>query len=538
MRKQLYLKLDGDLVDGVRVTLTIEEDNHRSSAEITGNLPLNPTLSTAFEKWKSEYNSLGSTSRIKPKTIKIANQGYQDCNKSANELRERLNQWLLSESFRPIRDNCLQQFIPTHEVLLLIRTSSQPLLELPWHQWDLIENNTQVEVALSTPDSEPKEKAKTPTLRSKVRILAILGNSTDINLQKDRQIINNLPDAETTFLDEPQRQDINDSLWEQPWDILFFAGHSRTEGKSGRIYINQTDSLTIEKLKYGLRKAVKNGLALAVFNSCDGMGMGLAFELQTLHIPQIIVMREPVPDKVAQAFITYFLPAFASGKSLYMAEREAREKLLVLEDEFPCASWLPVIFQNPATQPNFWQDLGRRPTNKCPYRGLFAFREEDAQFFFGREAFTDKLLQAVQNKPFVAVIGSSGSGKSSVIFASLIPRLRQISNWVVITFRPSSKPFHAFANALLNHLEPQMSGITRRREIRNLVSDLRSEEDCLRDVIDDMCQEGSENKLLLVIDQFEELYTLCQDTQERQIFIDRLLTVVNHTNNCTLVITL
>ena len=517
MRKRLYLKLDGDLMYGVRVTLTIEEDNLLNHTEITGNLPINSILSTVFDQWKSEYSSMYA-SRIIPKGVKLVSNWRQECNSVALELRKHLNQWLLSESFRPIRDKCIQQFFAPNEIILLIRTNSQTLLELPWHQWDLIEKNTHVEVALSTPDSESTQKTKTPTLRNKVRVLAILGDSTGINLEKDQQTITNLPNAETTFLVEPERQEINDSLWEQHWDILFFAGHSRTDGSSGQIYINQTDSLSIERLKYGLRSAVNNGLALAVFNSCDGMG--LAFELQKLHIPQIIVMRSPVPDKVAQAFITYFLPAFASGKSIYMAEREAREKLLVLEDEFPCASWLPVIFQNPATQPYLWQDLGRRPTTICPYRGLFAFREEDAQFFFGREAFTDELLEAVQKKPLVAVVGSSGSGKSSVIFARLIPHLRQISNARIITFRPGSKPFHAFANALLGYLEPQT----------------QREGQYLQDILDNIPLASSE-KLFIIIDQFEELYTLCQDIQERQIFIDNILTLAK-ANNFSFVIAL
>ncbi|MUG92439.1 hypothetical protein F7734_08200 [Scytonema sp. UIC 10036] len=52
---------------------------------------------------------------------------------------------------------------------------------------------------------------------------------------------------------EPQRQDINEQLWSQNWDILFFADRSQTEKDSGQIYINQTDSLTIEELKYALR---------------------------------------------------------------------------------------------------------------------------------------------------------------------------------------------------------------------------------------------------------------------------------------------
>jgi CHASE2 domain-containing sensor protein len=58
-------------------------------------------------------------------------------------------------------------------------------------------------------------------------------------------------------------------------------------------------------------------------------------------------MREPVPDRVAQVFLTYFLPTFLKSRSVYLAEREARLRLQGLENEFPCATWLPVIFQNP-----------------------------------------------------------------------------------------------------------------------------------------------------------------------------------------------
>jgi CHASE2 domain-containing sensor protein len=60
---------------------------------------------------------------------------------------------------------------------------------------------------------------------------------------------------------------------------------------------------------------------------------------------------------VAQAFLKYFLKAFASGKPLYAAVREAREKLQGLEEDFPCASWLPVICQNPAAVPLTWPEL-------------------------------------------------------------------------------------------------------------------------------------------------------------------------------------
>jgi branched-chain amino acid transport system substrate-binding protein len=158
-----------------------------------------------------------------------------------------------------------------------------------------------------------------------------------------------------TFLVKQSLQKINDRLWQEKWDIIFFAGHSNSEpnGQDGRIYINDTESLTIDELSNGLRNAIKNGLKLAIFNSCDGMG--LARSLFKLNIPQVIVMRERVPDLVAQEFLRYFLIDFAAGTSLYQSVRRARERLQGLQNKYPCATWLPIICQNPAETPLTWR---------------------------------------------------------------------------------------------------------------------------------------------------------------------------------------
>lgn len=99
-----------------------------------------------------------------------------------------------------------------------------------------------------------------------------MGNSDGIDVEQDRQLLEKLPDATTTFLVESQYSNISDELWKQPWNILFFAGHSKSEGNAGCIYINQTDKLTIDQLRYALTNAVANGLQLAIFNCCDGLG--------------------------------------------------------------------------------------------------------------------------------------------------------------------------------------------------------------------------------------------------------------------------
>ncbi len=365
MGKLVVLKLgDGNFEQGFPVTLQIGEDGDRPSTEITGKLPKAPEIPQHYSYWQSAYRSLGWRQRLEAPIVQVTNVSImEDCYKAAQVLRTRLNTWLNSESFRSIREKLLEKLMPSDEVRVLIQTEDIQLQRLPWHLCELFERYTKAEFALSAPAYERVKQASAP--KADVRILAILGNSVGIDTQADLALLKQLPDAEISFLVQPQRQELTEKLWGHGWDILFFAGHSSSqaipglqagnEAETSRIYINQTDSLTIGDLKYALQTAVENGLKLAIFNSCDGLG--LAREFASLHIPQIVVMREPVPDLVAQKFLKYFLKAFADGKSLYLAVREARERLQGMEDQFPCATWLPMICQNPAEVPPTWRSL-------------------------------------------------------------------------------------------------------------------------------------------------------------------------------------
>jgi|GEM_PF-2306454 len=185
-----------------------------------------------------------------------------------------------------------------------------------------------------------------------------------------------------------------------------------------------------------------------------------------------------------------------------------------------------------------WSELREEAIPPCPYRGLFAFREEDAQFFFGREEFAKQLVAAVSRHQLITVIGPSGSGKSSVVFAGLIPRLRSEQGWLIENFRPSDRPLRNLAARLIIHLETRMSETDQLAEVNKLATKLQQRELALRDVIVRILEKNSNTHLLLVADQFEELYTLCKDDSERQIFLDQVLEAVNQTTNFTLVLTL
>ena len=350
---------EGDLdKTGFPVTLQMGDEGKPATIQETGSLPPNPELIESYTSWKVTYYSfLGIKVRVlKAKAGQITNFSIGDVNKKADNLSQKFNQWLKSPQFSHVREELIAHLKEDDEVRLIIQTSNLDLRKLPWHLWDILERYPKAEISVSAPNFRQVRLAK--VANNQVKILAILGDDDGINVEADRKFLDSIPGAKVKFLVKPNRQELNDLLWEQSWDILFFAGHSRTEGETGILSINKTESLTIPDLRYALKKAIEKGLQLAIFNSCDGLG--LAQDLADLNLPQMIVMREPVPDKVAQEFLKYFLGSFSGGQSFYLAVREAREQLQGLESHFPCASWLPVICQNPAEQPLTRQNLQER----------------------------------------------------------------------------------------------------------------------------------------------------------------------------------
>ncbi|MBD2206472.1 CHASE2 domain-containing protein [Calothrix sp. FACHB-1219] len=364
----VFSLLGGDFKQGFAVvTAQLWDTNQSLSVKFIGSLPPVPELPNIYHKWRLLYEAvhcrLGSKQRIKVNQQDITNISINDFNDVCQQLQRYINDWLKSESFQNIERQLRTLLSPNDEIRVIFETNVALLHRLPWHLWDFFEHYPQAELALSNQEySSLHLTQKTPT--GKVKILAILGNSVGIDIEKDRYWLEGLADTQVKFLVEPTRKELDEQLWNQDWDILFFAGHSASlaDGELGQIDINQTDSLTIPQLKNALKKVILQGLKLAIFNSCDGIG--LARNLADLNIPQMIVMREPIPDLVAQEFLKKFLSAFAGGKTLYAAVREARERLQGLENDFPCASWLPLICQNPTTVPVTWQELCGNSSNQ------------------------------------------------------------------------------------------------------------------------------------------------------------------------------
>jgi hypothetical protein len=160
----------------------------------------------------------------------------------------------------------------------------------------------------------------------------------------------------------------------------------------------------------------------------------------------------------------------------------------------------------------------------CPYRGLDAFREEDSMFFFGRGAPDDpksaigQLVAKVREHSFVVLVGRSGSGKSSLIYAGLIPALRRSHDrfWNILVLRPGPEPLRALAAAF----NPRAKGVDLAEYVEKIsaeaerlrTGDLELLSYMIREELDQ--SEGKPDRMLLYIDQWEELYAQVPSTSD------------------------
>ncbi|WP_414585008.1 CHAT domain-containing protein [Scytonema sp. PCC 10023] len=358
----------GDLYAGFPfVTVHIGESNNCYQMKFTATLPASPEIAEYYRKLQAIYSvyyhrftRFINTSKneddddiLEIEEAGITNVSEVDINDLCQGLSLQINAWLNSTEFHKILYQLDIHLKPSEEIRFIIETNDDLLRRIPWHLWSLFENYPMAEVALSALEYQKVYKSTRKNQTSKIRILAVFGDSQGIDISQDMAFLEKLSTcAEIKFLVEPKLNNFHDQLLQEDWDILFFAGHSCSKEK-GYLQLNQQDTISLDQLKYALKNAINRGLRLAIFNSCDGLG--LAQQLQDLQIPQVIVMREPVPDVVAQEFLKSFLAEFSRGQSSYTAMRSARKRLQQLEGEYPCATWLPVICTNPAESAMVWQ---------------------------------------------------------------------------------------------------------------------------------------------------------------------------------------
>jgi WD40 repeat protein len=181
-------------------------------------------------------------------------------------------------------------------------------------------------------------------------------------------------------------------------------------------------------------------------------------------------------------------------------------------------------------------DLPPAPTlhkDNNPYRGLESYDEEHAPVFFGRGRFVEELAGRVAGGALTVVLGASGTGKSSIVKAGLLPHLRNgaRADWEILSpIRPGKSPLASLASLSL----PGEAADHESRE-----GGFRADPGTLETRLDAWAARAPAGRLLLVVDQFEELITLCRDAREREQFLlllDRALTA--HPDRFRVVLTL
>ncbi|NUT46994.1 MAG: hypothetical protein HOV94_06670 [Saccharothrix sp.] len=172
------------------------------------------------------------------------------------------------------------------------------------------------------------------------------------------------------------------------------------------------------------------------------------------------------------------------------------------------------------------------PGERVPYAGLAAFQRADAEWFFGREQLVEDLCDRVARGRFHAVCGPSGVGKSSVLRAGLLARMETegLPTGPVITvlITPGAHPLEECAGQLAAR-----TGKTVGQVHADLVADPRN---LHRTVLELLADQSSDAEVLLMVDQFEEVFTLCQDRGERARFITALVAAAEADNSRTRVV--
>ncbi|MGI9614342.1 MAG: hypothetical protein ACR2QO_15635, partial [Acidimicrobiales bacterium] len=205
----------------------------------------------------------------------------------------------------------------------------------------------------------------------------------------------------------------------------------------------------------------------------------------------------------------------------------ARAMALDPADRYPTAvAWRSAVLDHLEVEPVAVDDGARTLTNlrSCPYKGLASFQPEDASVFFGREDLVGDLLRRLQTNRVLVVAGPSGSGKSSLIRAGLLPALRTgaiagSESWRYELLTPGIDPFDELHYRLTRNTNGKP---------RYSATEVAEDPRLARRLLDD---DGDEQNWLLYVDQFEEVFTQQDDPEVARAFVDALAAMADPTDS-------
>ncbi|MGK7922682.1 MAG: CHASE2 domain-containing protein [Trichodesmium sp.] len=293
------------------------------------------TLVTEFNEWLRDPKLYDITEKIKSATNKPNFHWIEKIKSATNELN-------------------------FYWVDIFLSCHSQELALLPWEAWEISGNfGASGRIRISRTPTNILEKPVQP-IRRKARILVIIGDDNHLDFQTDRESLKSLSRmTNIKFIGWQLGANINDlkiEIWQaiadpNGWDILFFAGHSDENNLTGGDFsIAPGISMSIDELKESLKIAIKNGLQVAIFNSCKGIS--IAESLISLGLTQVIVMRELIHNNVAHEFIINLTKSLAAHKDIHEALLDTCRNFQTTEKSliYPSAYLIPSLFRRPNSE--------------------------------------------------------------------------------------------------------------------------------------------------------------------------------------------
>lgn len=505
-----------------------------------------------------------------------------------------LGKQLFEAIFQGEVENCLARSLDRARdedagLRLRLRLNEVPeLAGLPWEY--LYDPSRQRFLSLSeeTPivrylDLPEIDRALTVTLP--LRILVMIADPSDIAPRLDSASEwTRLADALKTLSDIGQvilerlpnntLEALQTRLQQHEYHIFHFIGHGffDTQNEQSCLLLEDRTGITQTVTADALATILcdHRELRLVFLNACEGgrsseqdIFTGTAQTLVQQGVPAVIAMQAAVTDNAAVSLAPSFYRALTNGYPVDAALAEARKALYVQNDTLEWAT--PVLFTRTPDSQLFTIIGGRaevvQSAERSPFKGLHYFDVADAELFYGREKLVAELVAQLSPPPgqsqgehsrFLAIIGASGSGKSSLVRAGLIPAIQQqqavaasadpstpAPTWWMQVMTPTATPLESLAMSLTQ----QNDSI---RATANLLDDLAADPRTLHLYLRKLLtsqtvaapstalQRGAASptaprRALLIVDQFEELFTLCRNREARKAFVDNLLTAAGVT---------
>ncbi len=318
-------------------------------------------LTQLYQNWKRVYLNFYQSEEMRGKAVgggvaELTVDWHAKLVEAESKLIYEFNNWLRSAALFDIRAQLNQEGSNLNQEAIKVFLTCTPI-ELDRFPWEAWEGAGKIQIIRSP------QKIGAPIhcleQKGRTRILTILGDDTGLDFKKEREALKELSKiADVEFVGwQPNQiasqviENIIDAIDdERGWDVLFFAGHSNeTELTGGELGIAPGVSIAIKEIATHLDAARQRGLKVAIFNSCSGLN--IAESLIDLGFCQVMVMREPVHNRVAVEFLVKFLQYLGKHLNVYESMIEARQFLRLQKSHtYPSSYLLPSLFCHPGAE--------------------------------------------------------------------------------------------------------------------------------------------------------------------------------------------